>query len=191
MKKLLSIALILIFSMSVFTGCVKNDDSQSQSQSSSSVTTSSSQTLSRSEENPNYETVLLKWNDLDGYWVSAGGDYMHFTLAEDGKTAVFYIYDKEGKLTGYAVADAVMASSKSADMLECTYPKVSGDEKLPGLEQEKKTRKYSLETGGTDKKYIILSEKEGEYERLAFAGKTQAEFEKNLSSAIKTAKTLK
>ena len=191
MKKLLSIALIFVFSLSVFTGCVRNDDSQSQSQSSSSVTTSSSQTSSRSEENPNYATVLLKWEDLDGYWVSADGDYMHFTLTEDGKTAVFYIYDKEGKLTGYAVADAVMASSKSADILECTYPKVSGDDKLPGLEQESKTRKYSLETGGTESKYIIISEKEGEYERLAFAGKTQEEFEKNLSAAIKTAKTLK
>lgn len=190
MKKIFAIALTAALAMSLFTGCVSGDDSQSRSQSSSTVTISSSQTSSRQEDNPAYATVLRKWKNLDGYWVSAGGDYMVFSLEDDGKKAVFRIYDSEDKLTGYAVADAMMASSKGTDVLECTYPKVSGDDSLPGLEQTEKKRKYSLETGGTDTKYIILSEKEGEYEQLVYAGKTREEFKKNLSSAKKAAKNL-
>ena len=112
MKKLLSVVIAMVMAMSFFTGCVDSKDDIGE------VTPTPTPTVSPvadpvDEEDPNYATVLAMWDDMDGYWVNADGEYLLFKLDENGK-AEFYAYKKDGSLDGMLKTTAVMASNKTS-----------------------------------------------------------------------------
>lgn len=141
------IILALTLAMAVFTGCVNSDETQGN------ITPTTTPTPSPivsptpkpeiEEEDPNYTTVLAMWKDMDGYWVNSNGEYMNFTLNKDDK-AVLYTYDKDGKLTGFAVTTAVMASTKTGYYMTFEWPAIKDDVNFKGLTQDAKESSIQL-----------------------------------------------
>ena len=110
MKKLLSVIIAMVLAMAFFTGCVKNEETKGDAEPTPSPTPAQTETT-EDEEDPNYATVLAMWQDMDGYWVNADGQYLQFKLDENGKAEMF-IFDKDGNQTAAMKASAVMASNK-------------------------------------------------------------------------------
>jgi len=183
MKKLVSIVLALVFSMALFTGCVSGKD-DSQSQPTPTPTPVGTPTMD-DEEDPNYPVVLAMWTDMDGYWVNAAGEYMHFTLNENGK-AVLYTYDKDGNLTAFGKTTAVTASNKTAYGMEFNFPAISGDEKYPGLTQKEGTDSMGIEVAGYGDGYVELTDSNGNTVQYVYVGENLDKLE----DAIETAKGL-
>ncbi len=187
MKKLLSIIVAMVLAASFFTGCVDGDNSESNTEPTPTPTVSpSAKPVVEDEEDPNYPTVLAMWKDMDGYWTDEDGDYLFFTLDENGK-AVLYSYD-DGKLDGFMKATAVMSSNKTSYYIAVDLPAVSGDEKLPGLMQKESAKSFMIELGGYGDGYVELAEDDGEmdYEIFVKVGENLD----NLKDAMKQAEKL-
>ena len=90
MKKLLSIVVAMVIAASFFTGCVGPADSEGNSDVQPTPVVTPAPTPETDEEDPNYPTVLAMWSDMDGYWVNRDGDYLYFTLDENGTYRIEY-----------------------------------------------------------------------------------------------------
>ena len=181
MKKLISIALSLVLSMSLMTGCTSGTDTQENPDPTPTPQPTPAATPAPADEdieNPNYRTVLAMWEDMDGYWAAADGHYMHFTVNADGK-AELNIYSKDGKMTGTAKTTAVMASNKTSYIMEFSFPSVDSDE----LKQTGKEDTYNIEIAGYGDGYVEITDANGNTTVYAYAGDDTAK----LKEAVKYA----
>ena len=109
MKKLFTVIMAMVMAMALLTGCAKGEENKDIEP---TPTPSTAPPVEETvEEDPNYATVLAMWQDMDGYWVNADGQYLQFKLDENGKAEMF-IFDKDGNQTAAMKASAVMASNK-------------------------------------------------------------------------------
>lgn len=155
MKKLLSIIIAMVLAASFFTGCV--DDGNSESEIEPTPTPSPVVTPAQDdEEDPNYPTVLAMWKDMDGYWVDEDGDYLFFTLDENGK-AVLYSYD-DGKLENFMKATAVMSSNKTSYYIALDLPEISNNDKFPDVTQTAGEKSFMIELAGYGDDYVEISD---------------------------------
>lgn len=187
MKKLFSVILAMVIAASFFTGCVDGGDAESNVEPTPTPTVSpSAKPVDDDEEDPNYPTVLAMWKDMDGYWVDEDGDYLFFTLDENGK-AVLYSYD-DGKLDGFMKATAVMSSNKTSYYIAVDLPAVNNNEKLAGLTQSASSKSFMIELDGYGDDYVELAEDDGELDYEIFV-KVGNNLDK-LDDAVKQAQKL-
>lgn len=187
MKKLLSVIIAMVLAMSFFTGCVERDNSESNVEPTPTPTVTPSPSPVEDEEDPNYPTVLAMWKDMDGYWVNEDGDYLYFTLNDEGK-AVMYSYD-DGKLENFMVATAVMSSNKTSYYMAFDLPAISGDSALPGLVQKAGAAGYMIELGGYGEGYVEIGDENESADDYDIYVKVGDNLDK-LAEAIKTADKL-
>lgn len=187
MKKLISIIIATVLAASFFTGCVDANKPDSNPEPTPTPVATPQPTVNDDEEDPNYPTVLAMWKDMDGYWVNDDGEYLFFTLDENGK-AVMYAYDDDGKLEGFMKATAVMSSNKTSYYMAFDLPEVKGDDKLPGLVQKASATGFMIELAGYGDNYVEIAEEsdDAEYEIYVKAGENLDK----LKDAIKQAQKL-
>ena len=184
MKKLLSIALSLVLSMSLMTGCTSGTETQEDPQPTPTPAPTATPAPQEEEiENPNYRTVLAMWEDMDGYWAANDGHYMDFSLNEEGK-AELHIYDKDGKLTGLAETTAVMASNKTSYIMEFRFPAVDTEE----LKQAAKEDTYNIEIAGYGDGYVEITDAHGRTTVYAYAGEDTAQLKEAVKYAANVVK---
>ena len=121
MKKLFSVILAMVMAASLFTGCVEKNDPENKVEPTPTPAATPGPVTDVDEDDPNYPTVLAMWKDMDGYWVNEDGEYLFFTLDDNGK-AVLYSYDDGGVLDGFMKATAVMSSNKTSYYIAVDLP---------------------------------------------------------------------
>ena len=186
MKKILSVILAMVMAASFFTGCVEKDKPENNVEPTPTPTVAPAPVTDVDEEDPNYPTVLAMWKDMDGYWVNEDGDYLFFTLDENGK-AVLYSYD-DGVLDGFMKATAVMSSNKTSYYIAVDLPAVNNNDKLAGLTQSVSSKSFMIELEGYGDDYVKLAEDDGELDYEIFV-KVGNNLDK-LDDAVKQAQKL-
>ena len=185
MKKVVSAVLALAMAMVVFTGCA-NKESENITPTPSPEPVESrtpAPTPEVPEEDPNYPTVLAMWKDMDGYWANAKGEYVLFGLDENGK-AVLHTYDKDGNVTGFAKATAVMSSTKTGYFM--TFDWYESEDDTSSLKNDKETN-ISIDMEKYSEGYVSISKENGESKVYVKVGENLDKLE----NAVKKAETLK
>ena len=174
MKKLISIALTLIFSMAIFTGCTKGNDENKPSSDPTPTpkpTPVVNQTQQDEEQNNEYtyETVLMLWEDMDGYWARHDGGYMEFTTDEEGK-AVTVSYDRFDDIIAVIYPETVMASNKTTYIVEVKYPAINSSEKYPGFTQKESEAAFTMEIAGFGDGFVEIVDDAGNIQPYVSVG---------------------
>ena len=167
MKKLFSVILAMVMAASLFTGCVEKNDPENKVEPTPTPAATPGPVTDVDEDDPNYPTVLAMWKDMDGYWVNEDGEYLFFTLDDNGK-AVLYSYDDGGVLDGFMKATAVMSSNKTSYYIAVDLPAVNNNEKLAGLTQSASSKSFMIELDGYGDDYVELAEDDGELDYEIF-----------------------
>ena len=188
MKKLLSIIVAMVIAASFFTGCVGPADSEVNSDIQPTPAVTPAPTPETDEEDPNYPTVLAMWSDMDGYWVNRDGDYLYFTLDENGK-AVMYEYDDDGKLESFMKATAVMSSNKTSYYMALDLPRIkAGEGPAADFAQTASAKGFMIELAGYGDGYVEIAEEGDEIDYDIYV-KVGSNLDK-LADAVKQAKKL-
>ncbi len=183
MKKLLNIALVLVFSMALLTGCGETENKPTPTPTPAPTPTPVVQRPETDEIDPMvYESVVNLWKGVGGYWAKADGSYIQLGIDVNGK-AYAHAYDKDNKLTAVIMPTSIMASNKLTYVVETTYPAISGDNNYPDFTQEAKEKDFVVDINGIDDGFFLLTAGEGVDVHYVLAGKTTD----NLAKAVKTA----
>lgn len=184
MKKLSGLILASVMALAIFTGCSKNDESQDTlapvtSPSPSPVTSASSYD---SESDPNYQSVLALWKELDGYWLNKDNGLVYVHLDENGKAAVKAGL-MESTYTLQGLSTAVTAADKGSYIVTVHCPAQKEAENAQGptgvIVQDEKTITVTVDTSNLANKEITLTNSKGEKSLYKFLGKTMEEVAKN------------
>ena len=182
MKKLICIALTLVFSMALLTGCTEGSDNSGATEPTPTpVATPVPEDKPEEDGKLAYETVLAMWKDMDGYWAGADGGYLLYTLDDEGK-AVLYTYDRHDALLSYAKAEAVSASNKTAYIMEYDCPVMDTDE----LKQGGGKATFVIEIAGFADGIIELTDEAGNKAVYVYVGENLD----NLYDSVQEAKKL-
>ncbi len=183
MKKLLNFALVLVFSMALLTGCGEKDPRPQATP--TPKPTPVAPAADDEVDEYTYQTVLILWKDVDGYWVNADGEYIELGIDVNGK-AFAHHYDKDGKIKTVVHPTSVMASNKLTYVVESKLPAIENDSAYPGLAQVGAKKDYIVDINGIDDGYFRMTYANGDNVYYAFAGEDKAGFE----DAIKAAQDL-
>ncbi len=169
MKKLLYIALALVFSMALLTGCTEGSESKNP-QVTPTPTPTPVATPEPEDDSYQYESVVTLWEDMKGYWARHDGGYVKFAF--EGEKAVALSYDRHDDIVAVFYPSSIMASNKLTYIMEGEYPAVENNDAYPGLKQGGAQAKFTMDTSGTADDYFELIDEEGNSTFYVFAGNT-------------------
>ncbi len=186
MKKLLNFALIMAFSMALLTGCSGDKELTPQATPTPKPVATPAPDVKDEMDEYTYQTVLILWKDVDGYWVDENGDYVQLGIDTNGKAfARHYLEDET--LNAVIMPTSVMASNKLTYVVESELPAIENNAEYPGFVQTQANKDYIVDINGIDDGYFGI-EKDGVLKYYVFAGEEKVVF--NFDKAMKTAKSL-